>query len=179
MSIVTVQREFKKMTSDLKLTSREAQSLLKEARKGGVTAKEAALIGSYAKRAVTADPRLARITKDGFFAAKGTVKALEDFSVRNTPSGKLPGGLPTGEQLARLYTNLARERIAAGEGTDLAGPPVANPNDFPRYDLTPPGLMDVTRTLFVINDRLIHRTSGMGPQGITSRWSDLGPAPMF
>ena len=40
MSIVTVQREFKSMTSDLKLSNREARKLLAEARKGGVTANE-------------------------------------------------------------------------------------------------------------------------------------------
>lgn len=176
MSIVTVQREFKSMTSDLKLSSREARKLLTEARKGGVTAKEAELVGGYAKRAVTADPRLARITKDGFFAAKGTVKMLEEFATRYAgPSQKLP----TGDQLKKLYTGLASQRLAAGGGTQLSGPPVSNPNDFPSYNMTPPGLMDVTRTLFVINNQLIYRQSGMGPNGITSRWTDLGPAPMF
>ena len=178
MSTVTVQREFKSLTSDLKLSSREARKLMQEARKGGVTAKEAELIGSYAKRAVTADPRLARITKDGFFAAKGTVKALEEFAVRYGDT-KPVNPFPTGEQLKKLYTGIAADRLKAGAGTQLSGPPVANPNDFPKYDMTPEGLMDVTKTLFLINDRLIYRQSGWGPQGVMSRWTDLGPAPMF
>lgn len=178
MSIVTVQREFKAKTSDLKLSNREARALMAEAKKGGVTQKEAELIGSYAKRAVTADPRLARITKDGFFAAKSTVQELEAFAVRY--GGTKPvNPFPTGDQLKKLYTGLAADRLAAGAGKALAGPPVTNPNDYPSYNMTPEGLMDVTKTLFVIDNRLIYRQSGWGPQGITSRWSDLGPAPMF
>ena len=177
MSIVTVQREFKSLTSDLRLTNREARRLMTEAKKGGVTAKEAELIGSYAKRAVTADPRLARITKDGFFAAKSTVQELEAFATRY--AGKPVSPFPTGEQLKKMYTGIAADRLKAGAAVQLDGPPVSNPNDFPRYDMTPEGLMDVTRTLFVINDRLIYRQSGMGPGGIMSRWSDLGPAPLF
>ena len=173
MSIRTVQRDFKSMTADLKLTNREARGLMREARKGGVTVREAELIGSYAKRAVTGDPRLARITKDGFFAAPSTVKELETFAhAHGSP-------LPTAEQMRRLYTGLAAERLASGGGTSLSGPPVSNPNDFPSWNMTPEGLQDVTRTLFLINDQLIFRTSGWGPQGITSRWTDLGPAPQF
>jgi hypothetical protein len=175
MSIVTVQKQFKTFTSDLRLTNSEARKLMAEAKKGGVTAKEAALIGTYAKRAVTADPRVVLISKDGFFAAPSTKKELEAFAVRYTPGPKLP----TAAQLEKLYTGIAKDRLAAGAGTALPGSPVPNPNDFPRYNMTPPGLMDVTRTLFVINDKLIFRTSGWGPNGITSRWTDLGPAPTF
>jgi hypothetical protein len=178
MSTVTVQREFKALTRDLRLTTREARKLMQEARKGGVTVKEAELIRSYAKRAVTADPRVVRITKDGFFASKTAVKDLEAFADRY--GAKTPvNPFPTGEQLKQMYTNLALQRLEAGEGVLLAGPPVANPNDYPSYDLTPEGLQDVTRTLFVINDHLIYRQSGWGPNGISSRWSDLGPAPTF
>ncbi|MBL8953377.1 MAG: hypothetical protein JNK82_21565 [Myxococcaceae bacterium] len=178
MSIVTVAREFKAFTNDLKLTNREARKLLTEARKGGVTAKEAALVGKYAENAVTADPRVVRLSKDGFFAAPSTKKMLEEFAVRYTPTVPSPK-LPSGEQLERLYTNLAKQRLEDGAGKPLSGPPVSNPNDYPSYNMTPPGLMDVTKTLFVIDNRLIHRTSGWGPNGITSRWQDLGPAPMF
>lgn len=178
MSIVTVQREFKALTSDLKLTSREARKLLQEARKGGVTVKEAELVGSYAKRAVTADPRLARITKDGFFAAKGTVKALEEFAVRYGDT-KPVNPFPTGDQLRKLYVGLAEQRLAAGAGKPLSGPPVSNPNDYPSYPMTPEGLQDVNMRLYVIDNRLIYRQSGFGPNGPVSRWSDLGPAPLF
>lgn len=173
MSIRTVQRDFKAMTGDLKLTNREARELMNEARKGGVTVGEAQLIGSLAKRAVTGDPRLARITKDGFFASASTVKEMERFATAHGSP------LPTAEQMRRLYTGLASERLSSGGGTSLSGPPVSNPNDFPSWNMTPEGLQDVTRTLFLINDKLIFRTSGWGPRGITSQWTDLGPAPQF
>src|SRR5258706_15104914 len=97
-----------------------------------------------------------------------------------TASHKLSShGLPTGAQLKKLYVGLAKQRLSADFGKALRGPPVSNPNSYPHYNMTPRGLMDVTKTLFVIDNHLIYRTSGMGPGGISSRWRDLGPAPLF
>lgn len=175
MSISSVQTKFNALRSDLRLTNREARQLLAEARKGGVTAGEAALIGKIAERAVTADPRVVRLSPDGFFAAKGTKAMLEEFASRYAGRPQFP----TGEQLKKLYVGLAQQRLAAGSGKEISGPPVSNPNDYPSYNMTPPGLMDVTKTLYVIDHKLIYRQSGWGPNGITSRWQDLGPAPTF
>ncbi len=175
MSITTVQSKFNAIRADLKMTNREGRELLKEVRKGRVTPGEVALIAKYASNAVTADPRVVRLSKDGFFAAPSTKKMLEDFAAKHTPHSPWP----TGDQLKKLYTGLATQRLAAGTGKPLSGPPVSNPNDYPSYNMTPPGLMDVTKTLFVIDNKLIFRTSGWGPNGITSRWQDLGPAPTF
>lgn len=122
---------------------------------------------------MTGDPRVVRITQDGCFAAPTTKRELEQFAVRHAPK------LPTAAQLEKLYTDAAKARLASGGGTHLPGSPVPNPNDFPHYNMTPPGLMDAYRTLFVINDRLVFRTSGMGPTGVRSNWTDLGPAPTF
>src|SRR5688572_10086087 len=123
MSISTVQTKFNALRSDLRLTNREARQLLTEASKGGVTAGEAALIGKIASNAVTADPRVVRITKDGFFAAPSTKKMLEEFASRYAGRPQFP----TGEQLKKLYVGLAQQRLAAGSGKEIAGPPVSNP----------------------------------------------------
>jgi hypothetical protein len=89
--------------------------------------------------------------------------------------------LPTKEQLTRIYGQIANRAIADGTAVILDGPPVADPNAYPSFDITPEGLMDVNMAVYLIDGDLYHRQSGFsfGPEGMISVWRKIGPAPHF
>ena len=87
--------------------------------------------------------------------------------------------MPTKTQLTKIYKGISDAAFKSGTAKKVKGPPVKDPNKYPSYDITPKGLMDVNRTLFVIKGEIYHRTSGMSPTGIGSVWHKIGPAPLF
>lgn len=107
------------------------------------------------------------------------VQAEEGGNTINPLTVRFPGGddakaLTTGARTFGFMIDLAR---ANGTATSLGDrPPVANPNDYPHVSLTPPGRMDFDEDVYVIDNKLILRESGMGPGGmIQSKWTDCGP----
>lgn len=87
--------------------------------------------------------------------------------------------MPTHAQLTKTYKSIADAAFKNGTAKKLRGPPVKDPNKYPRYDVTPKGLMDLNKTIYLIKGDLYQRNSGMGPNGIMSAWYKIGPAPLF
>ena len=87
--------------------------------------------------------------------------------------------MPTRAELTKLYGGLAAQALREGTAKPIKGPPVKDPNKYASYDVTPKGLQDVTKTVYVIKGTIYHRQSGMGPDGPVSVWNKIGKAPIF
>ena len=96
-------------------------------------------------------------------------------------SAKNPAAIrmPTKAQLTKAYKSISDAAFKNGTAKKVKGPPVKDPNKYPSFDITPKGMQDVTKTLYVIKGEIYHRQSGMTPQGIRSVWHKIGPAPLF
>jgi hypothetical protein len=95
-------------------------------------------------------------------------------------AGGTPGiRMPTHAQMLAAYKSIYEGAAAAGRLKQLSGPPVADPSRYPRFDITPPGMMDVNRAIWDIEGKLYLQTSGMGPRGPIAHWSEIGPTPLF
>ncbi len=89
--------------------------------------------------------------------------------------------MPTNEQMTSTFKGIVESAQKNGTLEQLDGPPVADPNKWPRYDITPDGMMDLTKTVFNIKGDLYLQNSTMnGPNGRPhATWAKVGPAPMF
>lgn len=87
--------------------------------------------------------------------------------------------MPTKKQLTETYKAIAAAAFKNNTAKRISKPPVTNPNRYPSYDITPRGMMDLTKTIYNIKGTLYQRNSGMSPEGIRSQWYKIGPAPFF
>lgn len=85
---------------------------------------------------------------------------------------------PSNDQLKNIYGNIAESAFTNGRATKLDKAPEGVDN-APSWDITPEGLMDVSKTVYLIEGQLYLRQSGFGPEGVTSKWYSVGPAPLF
>ena len=99
----------------------------------------------------------------------------------NFLSGALPPQPNSQPRGLQIYKRVADQAFRDGTAIRLDGQPVANLADYAAYDITPEGMLDVTTTLYLIEDRLyVQRSSLVGPTGEpVSVWHDVGPAPVI
>jgi hypothetical protein len=88
---------------------------------------------------------------------------------------------PTRAEYIKTYSAIVEKAQSDRKLKPLASPPVAEPWKYPHYDITPAGLQDVHKTVYVIKGELYLQTSSLfGPRpGGTSSWQKVGLAPRF
>lgn len=88
--------------------------------------------------------------------------------------------LPTAAQMANVYGAIADAAMANGTARRLPGAP-DDALGAARFNVTPEGLQDVTRQVFLMDGQLyLQLSSLMGPGGKpSSQWYAVGPAPLF
>lgn len=85
---------------------------------------------------------------------------------------------PTNDQLKNIYGNIADSMISSGRATKMDSAPQGY-RDAPSWDLTPPGLTDFNKTVYLIDGKLYMRQLAMSATGQKTTWYGVGPAPQF
>jgi hypothetical protein len=83
--------------------------------------------------------------------------------------------MPTNEQLKKTYGNIAENAIKSGSAKLLKHAP-AGYKSAPSWDITPKGLMDMNKRVYLIKGELYELRTGFGMAG---HWYKCGPAPLF
>ena len=97
-------------------------------------------------------------------------------SVKNTtrPAGIM---MPTHDQLVKTYRGIIEGREAAHSLKKLKHAP-AHAEKYPSYNITRPGMLGVSKTVYVIKGEMYLKTQVVAPNAKPT-WFKAGPAPLF
>ena len=85
--------------------------------------------------------------------------------------------MPTQKQIVAAYTSIVNAHIKDGSLKPLKHAP-AGFAKAPSYNITKPGVMGVSQTVYVIKGELYLKSQVVAPNA-KPHWSKVGPEPMF
>jgi hypothetical protein len=85
--------------------------------------------------------------------------------------------MPTNAEMTSAYRSICEGVEKAGTAKKLAKAP-AGADKAPKYNITRPGILGVSKTCYVIKGEMYVKTQVVSPTAKPA-WVKIGPAPMF